>query len=277
MAFWGKMFGGIAGFAAGGPVGGLLGAILGHMSDTDRLLTPLSGTWGDRFPARGQPDPHNAAFFTAAKLSALLGKTDQLYGLGVVTLSAKLAKIDGPVNRAEIEAFKTAFRFPEDNQKEVGLLFDRARNRTDDFELYARELGRAFADKPEPLETLLSVLFRIARADLPPGAPLHPAEMDYLRRTHKAFRLSERAWERAEDGQPRAASTSSTAECYRVLGISATATDGEVRTRWRVLIREHHPDRLAQRPMSDAQRKAAQERVARINAAWDQIKRDRGL
>lgn len=277
MAFWGKMFGGVAGFAAGGPIGGLLGVILGHMSDTDKLLTPLSGTWGDRFPARGQPDPHNAAFFTAAKLSALLGKTDQLYGLGVVTLSAKLAKVDGPVNRAEIDAFKRSFRFPDDNQKEIGLLFDRARERTDDFEMYAKELGRAFADKPEPLETLLGVLFMIARADLPPKAPLHPLETDFLRRTHKAFRLSERAWGRAESGQPRAASTSSSAECYRVLGISATASDGEVRARWRVLIREHHPDRLAQRPMTDAQRLAAQERVARINAAWDQIKRDRGL
>ena len=277
MAFWGKMFGGVAGFAAGGPIGGLLGVILGHMSDTDRLLTPLSGTWGDRFPARGQPDPHNAAFFTAAKLSALLGKTDQLYGLGVVTLSAKLAKIDGPVNRAEIDTFKRAFQFPPDNQKEIGLLFDRTRERTDDFEMYAKELGRAFADKPEPLETLLGVLFMIARADLPPRAPLHPLEMDFLRRTHKAFRLSKRAWDRAESGQPRAASTASSAECYRILGISATASDGEIRARWRLLIREHHPDRLAQKSMTDAQRQAAQERVARINAAWDQIKRDRGL
>ncbi|MCX5620118.1 TerB family tellurite resistance protein [Bombella pollinis] len=277
MAFWGKMFGGVAGFAAGGPVGGLLGMILGHLTDTDKILTPPSGTWGDRFPTQGRPDPHNAAFFTAAKLAALFGKTDQLYGLGVVTLSAKLAKIDGPVNRAEINAFKAAFRFPAENQKEVGLLFDRARERTDDFELYAQELGRAFADKPEPLESLLTVLFRIAKADLPVGAELHPLEQDFLRRTHRAFRLSARVWERAETGQARAASTSSAADCYRILGISAQASDSEVRTRWRVLIREYHPDRLAQQPMTDAQRKAAQERIARINAAWDQIKRDRGL
>lgn len=277
MAFWGKIFGGVAGFAAGGPVGGLLGAALGHLTDTKKILSPLAGTWAEHFPAQGHPDPHNAAFFTAAKLSALFGKTDQLYGLGVVLLSAKMAKIDGPVTRAEINAFKSAFRFPEDNQKEIALLFDKARERTNDFEMYAKEMGRAFADKPEPLETLLTVLFRIARADLPKGAPLHPLEEDFLKRTHKAFRLSTQAWERAQAGQARAANNSSSSECYRILGISRTASDKEVRARWRLLIQEHHPDRLAQRPMSDAQRHAAQERMAQINAAWDRIKRDRGL
>ncbi|MXV44903.1 DnaJ domain-containing protein [Saccharibacter sp. 17.LH.SD] len=276
MAFWGKMFGGTAGFAVGGPFGSLMGLALGHLADKKQLLTPPSGSWGTHFDANGRPDPNNAAFFTAAKIASVLGKRDQLYGLGLIALCAKLAKIDGPVQKSEINTFKLLFRFPEESMREVGLMFDRSRERTDDFEMYAREMGKAFSDKPEPLETLLSALFRIARADLPPGAPLHPAEDDFLRRVHKAFRLSARAWDRAESGQ--ASSTGSdTPDAYRVLGIARSATDQDVKQRWRILIREYHPDVLARRPMTAAQRLAAQERIAQINAAWDRIKRDRGL
>lgn len=276
MAFWGKIFGGTAGFAAGGPFGSLMGLALGHLADKKQILTPPSGTWSTHFNAKGRPDPNGVAFFTTAKIAALLGKRDHLYGLGVVALCAKMAKIDGPVRTSEINAFKSTFQFPQENMREVGLIFDRARERTDDFELYATEMGKAFANKPEPLESLLTVLFHIARADLPPGAPLHPKETDFLKRVHKAFRLSARAWERAETGRSRMAENNAP-DAYRILGIARSASDHDVRRRWRTLIREHHPDILAQRPMSSTEQLAAQERIAQINAAWDRIKRDRGL
>ncbi|GBQ82476.1 TerB family tellurite resistance protein [Gluconobacter albidus] len=276
MAIWGKMFGGVAGFAVGGPFGALMGAALGHAADSGSLLKPSTGGWSERFPANGRPDPNSAAFFGAAKIAAALGKRDQLYAIGLVALCAKLAKIDGPVNRHEINAFKTCFQFPSDNVKEVGMLFDRARDRTDDFEMYAREMGAAYADNTAPLENLMTALFRIARADAGPDRKLHPREIDFLQRVHRAFGLPAGAWERAENGNSRAAG-SNEPDAYRILGITRTATDTEVRVRWRTLIREHHPDVLAQKPMSEAERRRAQDKVARINAAWDRIKRDRQL
>ncbi|GBR52096.1 TerB family tellurite resistance protein [Gluconobacter sphaericus] len=276
MAIWGKMFGGVAGFAVGGPFGALMGAALGHAADNGSLLKPSTGGWSERFPANGRPDPNSAAFFGAAKIAAALGKRDQLYAIGLVALCAKLAKIDGPVNRHEINAFKTCFQFPPDNTKEVGMLFDRARDRTDDFEMYAREMGKAYADNTAPLENLMTALFRIARADAGPSRELHPKEIDFLQRVHGAFGLPPGAWDRAESGNNRAASGNEP-DAYRILGITRSATDTEIRVRWRTLIREHHPDVLAQKPMSETERKRAQDRVARINAAWDRIKRDRQL
>lgn len=253
-----------------------MGAALGHAADNGSLLKPGTGGWSERFPARGRPDPNSAAFFGAAKVAAALGKRDQLYAIGLVALCAKLAKIDGPVNRHEINAFKACFQFPPDNVKEVGMLFDRARDRTDDFEMYAREMGKAYADNTAPLENLMSALFRIARADAGPERLLHPSETDFLRRVHHAFGLSSGAWDRVERGESRAASTDEP-DAYRVLGITRNATDKEIRVRWRLLIREHHPDVLAQKPMTPGERKRAEERIARINAAWDRIKRDRQL
>ncbi|QDH17203.1 TerB family tellurite resistance protein [Swingsia samuiensis] len=276
MGIWGKMFGGVAGFAVGGPFGALMGAALGHAADNGALLNPSTGGWSERFPSRGRPDPHSAAFFGAAKVAAALGKKDQLYAIGLVALCAKLAKIDAPVNRAEINAFKACFQFPPDNTKEVGMLFDRARERTDDFEMYALEMGKAYSSDKAPLENLMAALFRIARADTGSDKKLHPKELDFLKRVHHAFGLPPGAWERAENGNTRASNTGEP-DAYRVLGISYTATDQEVRIRWRTLVREYHPDVLAQKNLSDIERQRALERVARINAAWDRIKRDRQL
>lgn len=282
MAIWGKLFGGVSGFATGGPVGAAMGLVLGHLADKKQLLTPPSGTWATHFRKNGMADPQSATFFTAAKIAAVLGKRDQLYGIGVVALCAKLARSDGPVNEAEINAFKASFRFPEENMREVSLMFDHARKRVDDYKMYASELGRAYANNLEPLETLLAVLFHIARADLPGimanlphTAPLAPAEEEFLKNVHQAFRLSDAAWERARTGRPRPPVEGPSA--YSVLGLSRQASNGEIRARWRVLIRQHHPDVLAQTPMTPSQRLQAQDRVAKINAAWDQIKRDRGM
>lgn len=277
MAVWGKVFGSAAGFVAGGPAGALMGFALGHLADSRKLLDAPTGGWGRHFKSNGAPDPDNAALFAAAKMASVMGKNDQLFGLGVIALSAKLARIDGPVNKTEIAAFRSCYQFPAENLHEIGLIFDRARNRTDDFEMYAQELGRAYARKHAPLEGLLTALFYIARADLPPGAPLHTQEIEYLKHIHKAFGLSEAAWDRAESGRPRSAASDDIPDAYRVLGVAHSATIDEIRVRWRILMREYHPDVLAQRPMTDRQRLQTQERVARINAAWDQIKRDRGL
>ncbi|MCQ9155020.1 TerB family tellurite resistance protein [Acidomonas methanolica] len=275
MAIWGKMFGGVAGFAMGGPFGALMGAALGHAADRGTLIERPPGGWNDHWRTRGGPDPTGAAFMAAAKVSALMGRTDQLYAIGLVALCAKAAKIDGPVNRQEIDCFKRLFQFPPENAREVGMMFDHARARTDDYEMYAREMGRAFTADRAPLEDLLNALFAIARADLPPGAALDAREATFLRRVHRAFGLPPGAWDRAENGRARPAT--SEADAYIELGVSRDAADEEIRLRWRALVREHHPDMLSRQSLSPAALARAQDRIARINAAWDRIKRDRRL
>ena len=59
---------------------------------------------------------------------------------------------------------------------------------------------------------------------------------------------------------------------------TALGVDGQpVRQAWRRLMRENHPDSLAARGVTPDFVKRATEKVAGINAAWDRIKRERGL
>jgi DnaJ like chaperone protein len=61
-----------------------------------------------------------------------------------------------------------------------------------------------------------------------------------------------------------------------VLGVAHDAPLEEIRARHRQLVRENHPDRLMAQGMPQEAIDVATDKVARINAAWDQVRRQRG-
>jgi DnaJ like chaperone protein len=259
MGYWGKIFGGVAGLVMGGPPGAVMGAALGHAADKGAI-----GFLG----RKGWLDPGS---YHPARLAALFAPKEQIFAMGVVALSAKLAKCDGPVTRPEIDAFKRHFRIPPQNLHEVGRLFDLARDNADDFEPYARQMGESFSDNRGLLEDVLNGLFGIARSD---GA-VNTKELDFLGRVARGFGLDGSAWERARGGVSRPQDTDT--DPYAVLGLPRGATDDIVRAAWKKLMRENHPDSLAARGVPPEFIARATDKVARINAAWDRIKRERGL
>ncbi len=257
MGYWGKLLGGAAGLVMGGPFGAVMGAALGHAADQGALPRMKMGTGFGLNPAR---------------VAAMLGGRDQLFALGVVVLSAKLAKCDGAVSREEIDAFKRQFRIPPESVRDVGRMFDRARDSSEGFEAYATQLGDAFADTPGVLEDVLNALFAIARAD----GEINGREADFLQRVHRRFNLGPLAWDRARGAAPRFR-PEPTDDAYSVLGVPRSATDEDVRAAWKTLVRANHPDSLASRGVPAEFIASATDKVAGINAAWDKIKRERGL
>jgi len=260
MSYWGKIIGGVAGFAVGGPLGAVVGAALGHAADSGGGPLPRPGISFSAMP------------ITPARVAAMLGRRDQLFAIGVVVLSAKLAKCDGAVTRAEIDAFKRSFRIPPGSVRDIGRLFDQARDSREDFEVYALQLGEAFADNRGMLEDVLVALFAIARSD----GEINLREQDYLQRVHLAFGLDRMAWERARGTAPRY-NVSNEPDAYAVLGVARSASNDELHMAWKKLMRENHPDSLASRGVPPEFIARASDKVATINAAWDRIKRERGI
>lgn len=261
MVYWGKVFGGMAGFAMGGPFGAAIGAALGHAADTG-VAAGLSFPFG----------PSTGSFAAQVKVAALLGRKEQVFSMAVVILAAKLAKCDGPVKRAEIEMFRRQFRIPDENLRDIGRLFDMARESADGYESYATLLGETFADKPETLEVVMTALFAIARAD---GA-VTAKEHAFLTAVHHALRLDRAAWDRASGAAP-ARPAPDEPDPYDILGVPRSASTEELRTAWLNLMRQNHPDALVARGAQPAYIEQATASVARINAAWDRIKRERRL
>ncbi len=247
MSIWGKILGGAAGFALGGPLGALLGATAGHFAyDSGRAAHARSFSG-----ATHQATRHIA--FTIA----------------VVALSAKLAKADGRVTRAEINAFKQVFRVPHDQTDKVAKFFDQARRYAHGFEPYARQVAVIFRGTPEVLEELLSCLFHIAKAD----GRVSEAELTYLRTVAEIFGFSHPQFERirAEFMGPDAA------DPYQILGVSHDASDADIKAVHRRLVRENHPDRLIAKGMPAEFVDVANQKLAAINAAYDQVRAQRGI
>ena len=260
MSYWGKLLGGVAGFALGGPFGAIMGAAMGHAADGGAAKLDVGAI------LRGiGADP--------ARLAMATGSRDQVFATCVVVLSAKLAKCDGAVVRAEIDAFKRQFRIPPESVRDVGRLFDNARDSPEGFEPYAHELARSFADNRGLLEDVLTALFAIARAD----KPITVAEHDMLRHIHMSFGLDNLAWDQARGAAARPTPTDPADDPYAVLGAARTASDAALREAWLRQVRENHPDSLAARGVPAEFIARAGDKIARVNAAWDRIKRERGM
>ncbi|MBR6119672.1 MAG: DnaJ domain-containing protein [Oscillospiraceae bacterium] len=59
---------------------------------------------------------------------------------------------------------------------------------------------------------------------------------------------------------------------YEVLGVSRTASDSEIKSAYRELVKKYHPDNYANNPLADL----ASEKMKEINEAYDAITKSRG-
>jgi len=240
MAIIGKIIGGAAGFALGGPLGALVGAAAGHA--VDRLRAS---------PEEGDDATRQTAFTIA-----------------VIALSAKMAKADGKVTPDEIAAFRQILHVPEEELRNVGRVFDLARQDARGFEPYARQVARMFADRPAVLEELLDALFHIAKAD----RIMHPQEEEFLREVAAIFGFDD-----AKFARIRAAHLGPDAsDPYAILGVPHDADNAAVRAAWRDLIKQNHPDKLIAEGMPQDFIDVATAKMATINAAYEQIRTQRG-
>lgn len=88
-----------------------------------------------------------------------------LGGVGVITLSAKMAKTNGTVDTYEVRAFKEAFKVSAAEMKQAAAIFNSAKRDAANFEDHAERLVTVFGGNRKLLEDVLDGLFHIAKAD----------------------------------------------------------------------------------------------------------------
>ena len=251
MSIWGKVIGGVTGFAIGGPIGAIIGAVAGHHV-VDRKADPM---------AKIGNAEKQVAFTTA-----------------VIVLAAKMAKADGHVTRDEVNAFKQVFQVSNHDMNNVGKIFDEAKQEADGYEPFAEQIAEMFQGEWNVLEELIGALFHIAKAD----DVIHPNEIQYLRRVALLFGFSDRDFERLQTiylsgWQGAGGREAKSEDAYEILGVAKDASDDEVKSAYRKLARENHPDMLMAKGMPQEFIELANEKLAKINDAYDRIKSERGI
>jgi len=191
------------------------------------------------------------------------------FTIGVIALGAKMARVDGEVSEAEIDAFRAFFQVPPGEEANVQRFFDLAKRDAGGFETYARQVAALFPDAPEILENVIEGLFSIAQAD----GQIDAAEADYLAKVARLFGLESSRFERAK------AAALGVVECEPcvVLGIDPLATDEQIREAWLRQVRANHPDRLMAQGLPEEAIAVANRKLALINDAYDRLRRQRGL
>jgi DnaJ like chaperone protein len=191
------------------------------------------------------------------------------FTIGVIALGAKMAKADGIVTGDEVTAFRQIFHVPASELAGVARVFNLAKQDVAGYDAYARQLARLFAGRRQTLEGLLDSLFHIAKAD---GA-LHERELVFLEDVATIFGFSKAEF-RCITSRHMVASMS---DPYAVLGIAPSASNDEVRQHYRKLVRDNHPDRHIAAGVPEEMIEIATAKLARINAAYDAVARERGL
>jgi DnaJ like chaperone protein len=197
-----------------------------------------------------------------------------------------LAKADGRVSEAEINAARDVMRRMRLGERETRLAIDLfARGKRPDFPVdeQVRRLRRHCGDHPELLQMFLEIQIDLALekgsitdkerellgriADTLGFSRFSVAQLEAMLRARRGFGGSAR----------QSAEGNELDKAYRILGIERSATDQEIKIAYRRLMNEHHPDKQIARGLPDSMLEIAKERTSEIRAAYEKIRDHRGF
>ena len=241
MQWFGKGIGGLIGAFVGGPVGSLLGVIVGHRLDEIRRLF----------------------FETTFEVMGYVAKADGRVSEDEVQVARRIMhamRLSGAQVQEAIEHFTQGKRAGYPLEDRLEALADSGGGLARTFmqiqlqaALGAGIVGR---DKRAALE-------RVARA-----LGLGHAELAQLEEIVRGL---------AAGGGAQEKSAQSVEAAHRVLGVSPQASDEEVKTAYRRLMNQHHPDKLVARGLPVSMIGVAEQKTRVVRAAYEQLRTQRGF
>ena len=258
--FYGKLIAGLLGLLIGGPIGLVVGLFIGHQFDrglgkTLRFVSPEN-------IARIQ-----ANFFDTTFL--LLGY---------------LAKSDGRVSEQEIahtESIFSQLRLSQDQRKRAIDLFQRGAGASFQLESTVAAFVQTCGPQRQLQQTLLLFLISLALAD----QDLSSAERAALERIAslmgfgagplgQLLRMAQ-AQGHFHGAGGTAPPEASLEDAYTALGITADASDAELKRAYRKLMSANHPDKLIAQGLPEDMIKLATEKSQEIQSAYEMVRKER--
>ncbi len=261
----GKIAGAIIGFFMGGFWGLLIGLFLGHQVDR-RLPGWLLG---------------------ALKKSVMQHqeRVQKVFFESTFLVMGHLAKADGRVSEAEIELARQVMRrmnLSEAATREAMELFGRGKAPEFDLDQTLGSLRQIALSHRNLAQMFIEIQLSAAYAD---GALAGP-ERAILLKVCQALGFTEEDFNRLDamiqaelhgrHGGGRAAGPS-LADAYAILNVDEKASNAEVKTAYRRLMNQHHPDKLQAKGLPKEMMKLAQEKTQEIRAAYERIREVRGF
>ena len=215
----------------------------------------------------------------------------------VFMLMGKLAKADGRVSEAEIaqaEAFMVQLEMTPERRKAAIGLFKKGTQADFSIDKTVKDFLVSCGDAANLKQLMIMYLLGSALAD----GKIVAAEQSLLRDIALKLGFSESSFQQLlmmiqaqsqfSGGRYHSGNTGggyssaqnsadSLASAYKALGVEKDISDSMLKKSYRKLIREFHPDRLMGQGLPEDMIKVATERSKEIQAAYDLVKKSRGL
>lgn len=241
MGIFGKWLGGGLGFVLGGPIGGLLGFLIGSVIDGTTTYSSVSGT-----------EP----------VSTSRGD----FGMSLLVLIAAVMKADGKVLKSELEYVKQFFvrQFGQESAKQALLMLKDILNQ----EIPVRDVClqiKGNMDYASRLQ-LLHLLFNVSLAD----NSIHTSEIEIITKIATYLGVASNDYLSIKN-----MFIPETDSSYKILEVEPNSSNEEVKKAYRRMAIKYHPDKVSH--LGEDFRKSADEKFARVNEAYEKIKKERNM
>lgn len=266
----GKWIGGIIGWMAGGPLGALAGYLIGSLfeSGLDAVNTAdNAGTFGEGTGRGGSFRNYNQTYQQQGDRNSFL--------FALLVLASYIIKADGRAMHSEMEMVRAMLRqnfgegaVSQGNDILTKLFNEQKRVGWTQFKGIVRECCQQIDRNTTYAQRLqlLNFLVQVAQAD----GSVPQSEVAALQEVAQWLGMSA-----SEVDSMLHLQGDTLDDAYKVLGVSPSATDDEVKRAYRKLALEHHPDKVA--ALGEDVRRAAEKKFQEINAAKERIWKARGL
>lgn len=240
------------------------GAILGYFvgSFLDRMTSTAQKTQED-YQKSGQQSSYED--FIRQQFGRQQYSQSQ-FSSALLILSAEVMKADGKVLKAELDFVKQFLvqQFGRDYAPQYLQELKRYLNQPMNLEQTCANFRNYIP--PQQKQILIQYLFGIAQSD----GTISNSELSIIQRIAGLLGLRQFEFE-----QLKSMFWKDSSNAYKTLGLDKSATDADIKSAYRKLAREHHPDKVAS--MGEQYQKAAKEKFQKIQEAYEMIKKERGL
>lgn len=186
--------------------------------------------------------------------------------VSLMVLFAAVMKADQKLLKSELDYVKEFLRkqFPAEEVHNFMILFKDILNQEYNLRDVARQIQRSM-DHPSRLQ-LIHLLFGLAQAD----GRIDSSEVDMISRISGYLNISS-----ADFQSIKAMFVGDTDGAYRILEVSTSASNEEIKKAYRKMATKYHPDKVAH--LGEDLRVLAEEKFKAVNAAYQTLKQERGF
>ncbi len=250
MGWLGKIVGGTIGFALGGPLGAVAGATFGHAFDRGE-----DRRFGETHQRLSPNEESQFAFF-----------------IGAFSMLAKLSKADGHVSQEEVTSIEqfmlSDLKLTPQSQAVAMNIFQAALNTPGTFEEFATQFHERFRFQPQLLDVMIDILLRVSMAD----GTLAESEEQMILSAKSIFNLSDTQFSAIKSRYVK-----DDGKYYAILGAASKDSNETIKTKYRSLVKEYHPDMIASKGLPEEFTQLAEEKFREIQAAYDVVRKERNF